>query len=522
MSTRLLAASFAAAVALAAPAVAGAASSGPHAASGPSPFAPNCNGAPQSGTIYTGSEVEPWVDLNPLAPQRVIGVYQQDRISTGGANGLGTSLSSDGGQTWTRLGVGALPKFSRCMGAAPGSAGDYERATDPWVTYGPDGDAYQISLSFNDTRDLANAVLVSESKDNGATWGPVKVLKRDTLRTTFNDKESITADYTSANHVYAVWDRLVYPTERSKGQSFSTAAAFTGPTWFSRTTDGGATWEPARIIFGTSKNDQTIGSQIVVMPDGDLVNGFGSFSNDNKSGRRGEFAAVQRSTDKGATWSGKTDVNRIGTIGVRDPRDGHDVRTGDIIPEIASDERPGTDNVYMVWQDARFNGFARDQIAFSRSTNGGATWSSPTRISRVNSTQAFTPSIRVDGSGAIYVTYYDFRNDTTASPSLDTDVWVTRSTDGGVTWSEERLTRSSFDMRLAPDARGFFVGDYAGLATRGQQAVALDSMSLGGTDAFSWVITPPLSGPTYTPSAAEGAGIPAKAFPVARGRPSPA
>ena len=125
---------------------------------------------------------------------------------------------------------------------------------------------------------------------------------------------------------------------------------------------------------------------------------------------------------------------------------------------------PATEEVYVVWQDARFNGFQRDQVAFSRSADGGLTWSTPVRISTHNETQAFTPAIRVDGDGNVGVTYYDFRNDNPATPMLETDVWFTRSTNGGQTWSEERLTPTSFDMRTAPVARGYFTGDYEGLA----------------------------------------------------------
>ena len=55
-----------------------------------------------------------------------------------------------------------------------------------------------------------------------------------------------------------------------------------------------------------------------------------------------------------------------------------------------------------------------------------------------NETQAFTPAIRVDADGNIGVTYYDFRNDKSATTALDTDAWFTRSADGGRTWSEER------------------------------------------------------------------------------------
>src|SRR6266704_1131050 len=49
------------------------------------------------------------------------------------------------------------------------------------------------------------------------------------------------------------------------------------PVWFSRTTNGGATWEPARNIFDLSELTGTIGNQIVVLPNGDLVDIFDQF-----------------------------------------------------------------------------------------------------------------------------------------------------------------------------------------------------------------------------------------------------
>ena len=69
------------------------------AASGASPFGPGaCNTQPQSGTLYVGSEVEPWIDVDPTSAGDAdgpdfIGVYQQDRYSSGGARGLGASVS---------------------------------------------------------------------------------------------------------------------------------------------------------------------------------------------------------------------------------------------------------------------------------------------------------------------------------------------------------------------------------------------------------------------------------------------
>jgi hypothetical protein len=489
-------------------------------ASSLSSFAANCNGAPQGGTHYPDSEVEPWIDVDPTNPSRLIGVYQQDRISTGGANGVGTSISVNGGANWTQLAPGSLPKFSRCAGAAQGSVGDYERATDPWVTFGPDGHAYQMSLSFNDTRDQANAMLVSESTDGGMTWSTPQQLIRDASSHVLNDKNSMTADPFNKDLVYGVWDRLVFPNDRAGGVSFLTAAAFRGPSYLARTTNGGTSWEPARVIFDPGQNDQTIGNQISVTGTGDLVNAMTVFRNDNALGRKGGTISVLRSTDKGANWSGEIPIDRLGAVGVTDPRDGAPVRTGDIIPSIATDERPGHNEVYVVWQDARWTGFQRDQIAFSKSADGGRTWTSPVRINAVSSTQAFTPAIEVDDNGNIAVTHYDFRNDTTAGTALETDAWVLRSSNGGATWSEERVTPTSFDMRQAPNARGFFVGDYIGTAATGATFKPFISTSNPATDTYGTTVAAPFPSPTITPEPSP-AGLSSADFPIHRGRPTP-
>ena len=356
--------------------------------------------------------------------------------------------------------------------------------------------------------------------DDGSTWSAPKTIIRDTNPAVFNDKESITADHTDSKYVYVVWDRLVFPNERTRGQSFNFTAAFRGPAYFSRSTDNGDTYEKARPIFDPGQNDQTIGNQIVALGNGELVNVMTVFRNDNRTKARGSIA-VLRSTNKGSTWSGEIRVDRLGTVGVSDPDDGHAVRTGDIIPEISSDERDGNDDVYVVWQDARFNGFQRDQVAFSRSEDGGRTWSTPVRISTDNTTQAFTPQIKVDDDGNIGVVYYDFRNDVAGDASLSTDTWFTRSEDGGETWREERVTKAPFDMRTAPDARGYFVGDYQGLTALGTTFYPFSSESRGSTDVFSYRANAPFAGAPYTPSSSENNAAAARAFPATKGRPTP-
>ena len=99
---------------------------------------------------------------------------------------------------------------------AAGTNSDWERATDPWSDISPNGDMWFMSLSFNDTRNLRNAMLVSKSEDGGATWTEPVTLIDDANPHVFNDKNSLTADPNDSDLVYAVWDRLVFPNERTQ------------------------------------------------------------------------------------------------------------------------------------------------------------------------------------------------------------------------------------------------------------------------------------------------------------------
>src|SRR5262249_54354166 len=167
-------------------------------------------------------------------------------------------------------------------------------------------------------------------------------------------------------------------------------------------------------------------------------------------------------------------------VDVTDPDTGQPLRTAFpvLAPDVSGD--PSNGNLYAVWEDGRWSGGQHDAIAFSMSTDAGFTWSEPIQINQTptniepGNQQAFLPTIQVAQDGTVGVTYYDFRfND--PQPGLATDYWFVyaRPDDpGGLTdpanWAHElRLTNRSFDMERAPNARGFFVGDYVGLASAG-------------------------------------------------------
>jgi len=338
----------------------------------------------QSGTVTVDAEVEPQVAVNPHTAGNIIGAWQQDRWSNGGAHGLLAGFSTDGGKTW---GESQLP-FSGCVTGSnpvldPFTGTPYNRASDPWVSIGPDGTAYAVSLSATESTvsgggNNDTGVAAATSTDGGRTWGNARLVKSDQGTSPvfefthfFNDKESVTADPipTHGGTAYVVWDRLQAPSHSP--DAALRAHAFRGPTWFSRTTDGGKTWTGTRAIFDPGQNSQTIGNVIVVNPKtGVLYDFFEQFSTTGspKFTPRGVSVGFISSSDGGTTWSRPTTVAAQQFVTDTDPNTGAALRTGEGLPSVAID--PSTGQLYVVWSDDRFTGTI-NQIVISTSADGG-------------------------------------------------------------------------------------------------------------------------------------------------------
>lgn len=400
-------------------------------------------GRNESGTVFVGAEVEPHLALNPARPANLIATWQQDRWSNGGARGLVTAASQDGGTTWTRR---ALP-FSRCAG------GPFERASDPWITIGPTGIAQMMSLSITGSvfgGGSLSAMQVARSADGGVTWSAPISLLQDTAPF-FNDKNSMTADPFDANLIYAAWDRL----QQDAG----------GPAYFTRSTDTGITWESARAIYDPGRTSQIIGAEVVVTTEGDVLYFFTQI--DAVGGQSQSSVVFLRSSDRGQTWGAPVPISRSLTVGTRDPDTGAPVRDGALLMHAAAG--PGV--IVVTWQDGRFSNGARDGIAFSQSRDGGRTWSEPVQINGAPNFAAFTPQPQVANDGTISVGYFDLRANTSDAATLPAQYWLTRSTDGR-NWTETRLV-GPFDLSKAPMAPGAFVGDYVGLVAAGSSVLSL-------------------------------------------------
>lgn len=435
-----------------------------------SPYSPGCDAATSTGTLYEHAEVEPSVAVNALNPANIVAGWQQDRRSDGGSHGLVTAASFDGGRTWTR----ASPDVSRCAGGSAATASDYERASDPWLTFSADGTAFLLSLSFSGSilaPGSASAMLVARSSDGGVHWGTPTTLIADGAAG-FNDKGSISGDPTDPLSVYAVWDRL--------------SSDNRGPSYFTRTRDAGLSWEPARAIYDPGVGNQTIGNLLIVLPGGALLVVFTELDGT----ATGTTAALKviRSDDRGNSWGAPISIADEHATGTRDPGSGALVRDGNELPSIAVD-RGGA--VYVVWQDSRFSGGARDGIALTRSLDGGLTWSTPAQVNGAPAVAAFTPTVRIRDDGVVGVSYYDLRNLSAATGTQVTDYWLATSMDA-LSWHDTHVS-GPFLLATAPNAEGLFLGDYQGLGVSGNEFlpvfVAVTGDLANRTDVFVVPIT---------------------------------
>jgi len=398
----------------------------------------------QSGRAFINSETEPWVDVNPANASNMVGFFQEDRWSTGGARNVTFAYTDDGGQTWVNV---PAPGLTRHYG------GIYERATDPWVEFGPNNRVYATDLAFDDTSP-ASGIFVHVSTDGGHTWGAPITLKTENNFAFFNDRNSLAVDDFPASpfygSVYVGWDRLA-----SKGPGY----AYTGDGLVAYARDG-LHYTTATAV-PTGNNEQTLTNLPVVEPDGTVVL-VGTYYQNQSFNKNGGKFFVTRSSNGGVSWDPVRFPFDQKPVGIPN------IRSGDGVPNASVDRRNG--KLYAVWQDARFSGGKRDDVLLTSSRDQGRTWSAPIKVNDTpaDAQGAFLPTVKVDANGRVGVVYYDLRNDASArDASLITTEWITFSTDGGGSFGTSKRVAPDFDHTAAAFAGGFFLGDYQGLGVSG-------------------------------------------------------
>jgi len=181
--------------------------------------------------------------------------------------------------------------------------------------------------------------------------------------------------------------------------------------WFTKTTDGAQTWEPARTIARVDPLPSVFPRQ--------------SFRNLTlpimAAGRHGELYVAY------------------------------------------SDYPPAT------YPDPDIDGRQAD-VQLIRSLDGGASWTSPIRVNQdATNADQFQPYLRVTRRGQVNVSYFDRRLDVPQLPAhpgnFFIDTFLSRSNDGGSTWQDVRVSHDSWDPSINPpiSPSGEFIGDYQGL-----------------------------------------------------------
>lgn len=328
--------------------------------------------------------------------------------------------SIDNGGHWT---AGFLPGLVRANPIAPGP---YEAAGDPAVVTGPDGSFWYANLAFDRTDD-ANSVAVSRSTDGGVTWHTHFVVQTPASRghALFNDKEWIGTDPANADVAYVAWTQF----------EFNSSAIV-----ISKTTDGGATWSAPMKVADQFPNSQ--GATVVVSSTGTVYVTFETFNG------RTDAVVFAVSSNGGASFSSR----EIAPIhDVPSPLPGATWRD-DSFPMLAIDGS----TLHIAWPD--WNGTSAS-VVYMRSTDGGASWSSPVVIS--GSGNNVMPWLAARG-GKVYASWFTVtgNNYTIAAAASVNDG---ASWSAPVTLSDDTSMPATGNLFGFPNCAASFIGDYSGI-----------------------------------------------------------
>lgn len=393
------------------------------------------------------TEAGPHVAVDPNDPLRVVAVFQQSRFGGGGAADNGYATSHDGGDTWV---TAPMP------GLTVSAGGEWQRAQDPVVAFGPDGAAYASAVVLSNLF-CPSGIAVQRSDDGGLTWNAPDILHKDRdCPGDFNDKDWIVVDTNPGSpffgRVYVVWYR------RASGD-YTLMLRWSD--------DRGVSWSPLRAI--SPPEVTAISPVAVVQPDGDLTIVYADWFDD--------VILAQTSHDGGATF------DPLVTIGMYGGKDPPDMWTGATNNRTSTAVDRTTGAIYTVWQDEQFRTDNQNDIVLTRSTDGGSTWSEPARVDidpPDGLIDHLIPSVAA-GGGFVHVTYV--RRDVNDGLNQKVTQRHIVSSDGGATFTAGTQLGQPSDLtwaaRFGNDYLVFY-GEYLGIAA---------------TETFAFVVWPRSSRP---------------------------
>ena len=476
-------------------------------------------------------QAEEVVAINPTNPENLIAGQNDSRI---GFNKCGYDFSMDGGKTWGDM----LPPFYQFVNP---DGVTFDACSDPTATFDAAGNAYVGGIMFEiNLVDTAIVVAKSNAGIGGAFYHtpapvpfqeyqdlPLGVVTSDNDPNIANDKEFIVADSQprsiKKNNVYATWTRFAVT---------GVGVGVNSPIYFGQSTDGGATWSTGIEISGAnaaactafsaeanpSACDQDQGSHPIVGPDGTVYVAFGNGNTPTAGVNQHMVVSCAPANDcsKSASWTAPVKITDdfgtqpFGPVASTAcapgrqclPPNGY--RLDDFTQGSLSADNSG--NLYFVWADFRNgapncnpNGAAAtattpcdNDVFYSYSTNGGATWSAATNLtpkSKFGPTAQWMPWSGVTANGrTLWVAYYDrsYGNCETTGCNDITLAAVKRPATGSPTVSYQRITTASMPNLVVANnpIEAGFLGDYMWLTVdaKGQPNIVwADTRGLHGT-----------------------------------------
>src|SRR4051795_2451011 len=412
--------------------------------------------------VQPDTQIEPSIAVNPANPRNAVAAYQEGRISNGGDATNGFTTTFDGGETWIQ---GELPGLT----TYPGQGGEFERASDAVVAFGPNNTVYANSLVFdlNAGGGLRSGMAVNVSKDGGRTWSKPVIFQDDQVGGT-NDKNWIVVDNSDApghhkGRVYVVWDRVapvVYD-------------------YCDHDCDQLSNWLPTLqkldpVVFP----GQGIGAYPLITKSGGLgivietATPGAPTSIDEPDPDVGDEQTYILAPAAGSTpypspltFLPPIQIARNGSKGTTAQR------AAEGLPAAAAD--PKSDAIYAVWDDARFRTDGKNDAVIAKSTDEGRTWSAPSRItagSKTDKVNHYGVGVAVSEDGVVHVSWRQ-RDESGKAPLFPdaTDTHYAESRDGGKTWTDpiQVDVQPSMPWFGAFSRDGTFEGDYDQIASAG-------------------------------------------------------
>jgi hypothetical protein len=346
--------------------------------------------------------------------------------------------STDGGATW---------KQSSLSLVRPDAF-----HSDPAVDWTSDGTAWSITIGLSAS---ANRLRSYTSPDFGATWTPEGI---PSGAQTNVDREIMWVDHSPSSpfrdQIYVTWHQGV-------------------PAFVARRTTGpGGAWQAPVQVTGAETTGTAIGGDIKTNSAGDV---FVFWPED----RGNQQIHVAKSTNGGASFGTPVTIATIfaSQRQISIPADAPPHRLARVYVSGGAYKTASKDLVYAVWTDlsgepgctsglgpgSNVASSCKSRIWFARSTDGGATWSAPTKINnQAGKNDQFHSRLCVDETDGRLVVVY---NDTVGDPKrLKTDIWMQHSEDDGVTWSSPVKVTSAQTDETVSGAASFGYGDYLGLS----------------------------------------------------------